>query len=126
MNRLHRFTANAGTRGTLLTGAITVIVFFSLIQDIQQDQWKVTLPLLVAALGGTYAARDFLVRHLAIMRVAMNVVAGAAILGGILLRREAGPEPWWLHAAMQGLLGTYLGGYFWMFSDERVGRPTAE
>jgi len=120
MDRFTRFARNAGVQGCVFTGIVAVIVIFGLIRDFRMGHWIVTVPLLLGTLGLTYAIRAILVENISVMRVVMNIIAVLGIAAVVLLPKMAGPEPLWMRALIIGFLGTYMGCYFWMLSDDRI------
>ncbi len=120
MARFSRFANNAGVQGCLFSGIVAVIVVFGLIRDFRMGHWIVTVPLLLGALGLTYTIRGILVENISVMRVVMNILAILGIAAVVLLPKMDGPEPLWMRALIIGFLGTYMGCYFWMLSDDRI------
>jgi hypothetical protein len=120
MGRLTRFIRNAGAQGCVFCAIVAVIVLFGMIRDFRVGHWTVTLPILLATIGLTYTVRSLLVHNISIMRVVMNALAIAGIAAVVLLPKVAGPEPLWMRALMIAFLGTYMGCYFWMLSDDRI------
>jgi hypothetical protein len=120
MDRLTRFIRNAGPQGCVFSGIVAVIVLFGMIRDFRVGHWTVTLPILLATIGLTYTVRSLLVHNMSIMRVVMDALAIAGIAAVVLLPKVAGPEPLWMRALMIAFLGTYMGCYFWMLSDDRI------
>ena len=121
MNRITTFLNNAGAQGILSSGIVSIIVLFGLARDFRTGDWSLTLPVLVATLGLPYIIRNLLVEHFSVMRVVMNGLAMAGIAAVVLLPKPVGPEPLWLRATILGSLGTYMGCYFWMLSDDNIG-----
>jgi hypothetical protein len=120
MERFKRFVSNAGAYGCLSTGVVAVIVLFGIARDCRTGDWVVTAPLLLCAFGLPYGVRGFLIDNLSVVRVVMNAFVVCGIAMAVLMPRPVGPEPLWLRVAILGFLGTYIGCYFWMLSDERV------
>ena len=121
MNRFTRFANNAGAQGCLFSVIVAVIVSFGLKRDFRMGHWVVTVPILLGSLGLTYLIRSFLVENISVMRIVMNTVAVLGIATVVFLPKIAGPEPLWVRATIVCLLGTYMGCYFWMLSDDRIG-----
>ena len=120
MDRFTRFARNAGVQGCLFSGIVAAIVVFALIRDFRTGHWVVTVPLLLGTLALTYTIRGILVENISVMRVVMNIIAVLGIAAVVLLPKMAGPEPLWVRALIVGFLGTYMGCYFWMLSDDRI------
>lgn len=121
MKRLRRFWRNADIRGS---GAIrwtllAVGTGFFCYQAVQTGAWVYSFPLLAAAFLVTYLIRDWLVDHLEVVRAAMNVLLIVAVIASLIPGIRGSDSPW-LNALMIGFLGTYLGCYFWLLSDERI------
>lgn len=120
MDRFARFVKNAGVTGCVFTGVVLVMVSLSLLADLQTGHLIVTLPLLLAMIGGSYLARGFLLQHLPIVRIAMNCIAVTGFAVFLWMPRFEGGEPLWFRALIISILAAYMGSYFWILSDEQV------
>jgi len=120
MTRLRRFVVNAGLKGCLLTLLVAVAVGFAIRKDVEMGLWGYTVGVLVCTACVAYLFRDVLVEHFAVTGVVMNVLLLVALLVGIVGRRWLPQDEAWFRIAAAAFLGTYLGCYFWLMSDERI------
>lgn len=120
MQRFKQFVSNAKVQGCLSTGVVAIILLFGIIRDCRTGDVVFTVPVLAAAFGLPYVVRSFLIDNFTIVRMLMNGFALCGIALVMLLPKPVGPEPLWLRVTIIGLLGAYMGCYFWMLSDERV------
>lgn len=121
MNRASNFFANAGVQGAISTCIVGVIVMFGMARDFRTGDWVITAPLLIATFGLPYLVRNFLIDNFSIVRLLMNGLAMAGLAAFVFLPKPIGPEPLWMRVTILGCLGTYMGCYFWMLSDDNVG-----
>jgi hypothetical protein len=120
MERLKRFVSNANVQGCLSTGVVAIILLFGIIRDCRTGDVVFTVPVLAAAFGLPYVVRSVLIDNFSIVRMVMNAFAVCGIAMVMFIPKPVGPEPLWLRLTIIGLLGAYMGCYFWMLSDERV------
>lgn len=125
MKRLRRFWRNSDIRGS---GAIRWVLLlvglgFGTVHAVRSGSWVYLLPVLAATLLVTYLIRDWLVEHVAVVRAVMNAVLIVAVIVAMIPGAAEASESPWLEALIFGSLGTYLGCYFWLLSDERIEVP---
>lgn len=116
MSRVKRFWRNAGIRGIL----VVIILIALVVQSFRSGLWIYTAPLLVVMFLVTYLFRGWLVERFETVRTVMNTLAIVAVIASVILRRLVPSESFWLALATVGLLGAYLGCYFWLLSDESI------
>ena len=124
MSRIARFARNAGSMGTVMTAIMAGFVIYVLIANPEGANARLLVPVLFLAFFAMYPLRGLLVDHLETTR---RILTGMIILGGLavfVLGRAPG-KPLDQPEGQLGIviyLGIYMGGYFWLLSDPRVGR----
>lgn len=122
MQRLQRFVQNAGAMGVLQSVAVVIVMCIAIRYDLTMGHWVITLPVLLLAVLVAYVVRNVLVDHFGVMRWVMNGLAAAGIAVVVFSGGFSGSGSLWLRAALAGGIGLYMGCYFFMLSDPRVGR----
>ncbi len=81
--------------------------------------------LLGVVLGGflaPYPGRHVLVDHLHITRKGLRLAWVVIVGGSLYLQASKMPLPSWAPPAIFAVVATYLGAFFWLFSDWRIVR----
>jgi hypothetical protein len=126
MNRLSRFTRNAGWRGTLRSILVAAIfIFFLFFSRSGQVEIAIAAPLALAGFFLVYPFRGLLLLNLAVSRLVLGVsaiaIVGSALVLGKVMKDLPKQEPW-IVTALVAFAGVYMGAYFWLHSDPRIER----
>jgi hypothetical protein len=119
-DRFTRFVKNAGGAGIIQILIMGIFFFFVLRKEIGSGQWLYTVPMMLIAFFATYPARNILVDHVGVTRVVMNaLVVGTFVL--LFVAMPEGERSRGRDLAIMAGVGLYMGAYFWLLSDERIG-----
>ena len=123
MERIRRFVRNAGWAGAIPFAIVALgLAVFIIPRDIRLGRWGYTLPAFCLPALGAYPIRKLLVEHIANVRRIMNGLVISAAIALAALGRLIPTEELWFSVLLAAFMGAYLGCYFWMLSDEEVGR----
>jgi len=120
IDRFPRFFRNSGTFGTIQIIVLAILLFFAIKRDTGSGLWVATVPLFVGSLSIGYPVRHWLIEHFNTVKTVMSIVAVSGIVIYFFFKPEK--ETSFIRITFCFLIGTYMGVYFWMLSDEDVQR----
>ena len=122
MDRLDRFSKNAGLVGCLQCVVIGLFLIFSLNRDVASGLLLLSLPLLGGAVAVAVILRESIYKHFETMRGAMNGVAIIGVICAVTLSNSESVVGPWLPLLIRTIMAAYVATYFIMLSDHRIGR----
>jgi phosphatidylserine synthase len=121
MTRLRRFIQNAGFLGAGLNLFVFIILLLLAQSALKRGDY-IIVPIILGGLFGPYLIRAQLVEHARATQQLMNL-AWFALMALILAQFFTTIQlPSWTGIAIIATLALYIGVYFWLLSDRRIGR----
>jgi hypothetical protein len=120
LERFPRFFKNSGTVGSIQLLVFAVLLFFAMKRDFGSGVWVITLPVFIGSLFITYPFRDWLIENYPTVHKVMNGIAITGLIIYFFFRPEE--ETNLIRIVFCFFIGTYIGTFFWILSDENVQR----